>query len=44
MKDIIALAKNAPANPATAKINIKKMYSSNENPKKYINKMIFIEC
>jgi hypothetical protein len=38
------LAKTAPANPAIAKINIKKRYSPIENPKKYINKMIFIEC
>jgi len=44
MKDIIALAKNAPANPAIAKINMKKMYSSNKNPKKYINKRTLIEC
>jgi hypothetical protein len=38
------LAKTAPANPATAKINIKKRYSSIENPKKYMNKRILMEC
>ena len=44
IKEIIALAKTAPAKPAIAKINIKKRYSPIENPKKYINKRILIEC
>ena len=44
IKDSIALAKTAPAKPATAKINIKKRYSSIENQKKYINKRILKEC
>ena len=40
----MALANTAPANPAIAKIIIKNKYSPIENPKKYINKMIFMEC
>lgn len=38
------LPNTAPANPAIAKIKIKKTYSFKEKLKKYINKIIFIEC
>ena len=40
IKEIIALAKTAPTNPATTKINITKSYYSIQHPKNYKNNRI----